>query len=67
MRDGEVSEEEDADMKIGYLLEILEEIDRWIQEAGPCNCTKLYMEEIVKNRKNANRQLKEINAKIEQH
>ena len=42
VRDGEVSEEEDAEMKMNYLLEVLEEIDKWVQDAGPCNCSKLY-------------------------
>lgn len=64
VRDGEVSEEEDAEMKMNYLLEVLEEIDKWVQDAGPCNCSKLYMEEIIKNKKNANRLLKDVNAQL---
>jgi hypothetical protein len=54
----DISEDQDADVKIGYLMETLEEIDKWVQEAGPCNCSKLYMEVISKNRKGTNRQLK---------
>lgn len=64
VRDGEVSEEEDAEMKMNYLLEVLEEIDKWVQDAGPCNCSKLYMEEIIKNKKNANRLLKDVNTQL---
>ena len=43
VRDGDTSEEQDADNKINYLMEILDEVDKWVQEAGPCNCSKLYM------------------------
>jgi hypothetical protein len=64
VRDEEVSEEEDAEMKMNYLLEVLEEIDKWVQDAGPCNCSKLYMEEIIKNKKNANRLLKDVNTHL---
>jgi len=45
-------------------LEVLEEMDKWVLEAGPCNCSKLYMEEIIKNRKQYNRVIKEVKAKL---
>lgn len=60
----DLSEEEDADIKINYLLEVLEEADKWIVEAGPCNCTKLYMEQILTTRKQYQALLKQTTAKI---
>jgi hypothetical protein len=47
----EQTEEEDADRKIEYLLRILDRLNRWIRETEPCNCSKLYMEHVLRGRK----------------
>ena len=45
------SEEEQVENRVQYLMQECERMMKWIRDVAPCNCSKLYIEDILKEKK----------------
>lgn len=57
-------ENTEVTLRIKFMFDLLESLSKWVNQANPCNCSKLYIEKILHNKKIYSQISKKVNEKI---